>query len=128
MPIDPKVSVKVARTSDTKISIDHKLEYSKAVIWHSLNAIVRYNAVYENDGKWMEMHWDFDLIQFHHCRHPKYLSIAIALLVKLLTAPAIIRHQLVWSRTVNTKGGQGNNITIDEHCEHLNHQYKGKGV
>ena len=38
MPLDHRrLGVKVVKTSDTKITIDHKLEYPKAVILHGLN-------------------------------------------------------------------------------------------
>ena len=35
-----------------------------------------------------------------------------------------LRHQLTWSRTVNTRGGRHNNVPKDLHNEHLNRQYK----
>lgn len=33
-------------------------------------------------------------------------------------------HRLVWNRTCNPKGGEGKNVQLDLHNEHLNRVFK----
>ena len=104
---------------------DIRNEYSKHLVWRGLNDIARHDAVKENDGLRMIRHWKFDLFQYYENNHPKYLIFGERLLANVAgAASARIKHQLIWERTVNVKGGQMRNIPKDLHCEHLNMEYK----
>lgn len=59
---------------------DHKKCYALRVMWHGLNQKVRRDALRENDGKRIIMHWRFDLLNFYEHNHPKYLHVCHQLL------------------------------------------------
>ena len=65
------------------------------------------------------------LIYFQHAKHSNYAKEAILLQAAVnATATPHVASQITWSRTVNSKGGQGKNIPVDLHNEHLNHALK----
>jgi predicted nucleic acid-binding Zn ribbon protein len=45
------------------------------VIWRGLNQRVRKDAIRENDGNRIIMHWKFDMLHFYDKHHPKYFLI-----------------------------------------------------
>ena len=65
------------------------------------------------------------LIYFHAAGHSNYTKEAIVLqaLVKAAATP-MVAAQLIWSRTVNTRGGKRRNAPVDLHNEHLNRLVK----
>jgi hypothetical protein len=118
--------VREKSTSVSK-SIDGKREYAKAVIWHGLSHMVRKDAVLENDGNRMVVHWKHDFLKFYIHNHPKYFLFCHRLLMSLNGAVSErLRHELRWNRTVNRNGGQGRNIEMDLQMEFFNKDYKGK--
>lgn len=104
---------------------DIRNEYSKHLIWRGLNDLARHDAVKENDGLRMIRHWKFDMFEFFEKNHPKYFIFGHRLLANVAGATSErVKHQLIWERTVNVKGGASRNIPKDLHCEHLNMEYK----
>ena len=65
------------------------------------------------------------MIYFRHAKHYKYAFEAFSLLahVHVLASPGV-QHQLMWSRVVNTRCGEGKNVPVDLHNEHLNRKLK----
>ncbi len=79
MDIDPQMvtddliwycseSCKEQYVSDPQPNVDHKWEYAKALIWHGLMADCQKDAVRENDGPRMILHWKVDLWFFQEHR------------------------------------------------------------
>lgn len=106
--------------------IDSKYNYTIRLIWRGLNQMVRRDAIRENDGKRMLLHWRFDMLQFYEKHHPKYLLIGQRLLAAVNGAVSErLKHTLIWNRTVNPNGGSGKNIAMDLQMEFFNKEYKG---
>ena len=104
---------------------DLRNDYVRRLLWRGLNEMARHDAVKENDGPRMIQHWKFDMFEFFEKKHPKYFIYGHRLLVNLAGATSErIKHNLIWERTVNVKGGKRRNIPKDLHCEHLNREYK----
>ncbi|KAK3109124.1 hypothetical protein FSP39_023510 [Pinctada imbricata] len=100
---------------------DHKRDYALMVMWRGLNQRIRKDAIRENDGERMIRHWKFDMLQFFEKNHPKYFLQGQRLLSACNGAVSPrLKHTIIWSRTVNTREGKGNNIAM----EHLNNEYK----
>lgn len=51
---------------------DLKKEYLEILLWRGLNNMARHDAVKENDGPRMIIHWKFDMFEFYEKNHPKY--------------------------------------------------------
>ena len=106
-------------------SIDHKLEYTKFLMWKLLNIRVRHTAIRYNDGDAMIAHWKFNLVEFYLRNHHKYFIYAHRLLSAILGAASPqLAHVLKWNRTINPNGGTGNNLEMDLKMEFYNRAYK----
>ena len=82
------------------IFTDHKRNYT-------LRVIVRKDAIRENDGNRIIMHWKFDMLHFYDKHHPKYFLIWQRLLRAINGAVSKrLQHTLKWNRTVNPNGGK----------------------
>ncbi|KAK3106317.1 hypothetical protein FSP39_017544 [Pinctada imbricata] len=104
---------------------DHKRDYALMIMWRGLNQRIRKDTIRENDGERMIRHWKFDMLQFFEKNHPKYFLQGQQLLSACNGAVSPrLKHTIIWNRTVNTRGGKGNNIAMDLHMEHLNNEYK----
>ena len=111
--------------ADQETNIDHRYEYTKALMWRGLGEMVRNDAVRENDGDRMIRHWRYDLLEFYEQHHPKYFICAHRLLTDVNGGTSErIKHQLKWNRTVNNRGGLGHNIEMDLQMEFFNREYK----
>lgn len=121
---------KVTKEKRKSVSIrltDSKREYSRSLIWRGLNHMVRKDAIKEGDGERIILHWKFDLLEFYDKSHPKYFIFCHRLLSNINGAASDrLKHTLMWNRTVNPKGGRGNNIPMDLQMEFYNKEYKGK--
>lgn len=105
---------------------DHKKCYALRVMWHGLNQKVRRDALRENDGKRIIMHWRFDLLNFYEHNHPKYFHVCHQLLSAISGAVSPrLQHSLTLNRTVNPNGGPGKNLEMDLQKEFFNKEYKG---
>lgn len=119
-----KVCKEMSNTVDHS-DIDSKLEYTKALLWKGLSERVHHDAIREADGDRMLCHWRFDMLDFMRWHHPKYFVVGHRLLCYTSGgASPRIAHQLRWNRTVNVRGGLGNNIEMDLQMEFFNKKYK----
>jgi hypothetical protein len=106
--------------------LDGKRNYALLVMWRGLNQRVRQDAIRENDGNRIILHWKFDMLQYIQKHHPKYFLIGHRLLSALHGALSKrLQHVLRWNRTVNPNGGRGKNIAMDLQMEFFNKEYKG---
>lgn len=63
-------------------------------------------------------------MEFYEKHHPKYFVYVHRLLTNVAGAVSErLRHQLIWNRTVNIRGG-GNNMPKDLYNDFLNKEYK----
>jgi hypothetical protein len=112
---------------DTSITYenDRKRDYSVALLWRGLNLLCRRDAVREADGDAMMAYWKLDLVYFFAKKHPKYVILAHRLISSINGwAPANVRHDLIYNRTVNYGGGIGRNLPNDFMNEILNRLFK----
>ncbi|KAK6178242.1 hypothetical protein SNE40_013050 [Patella caerulea] len=122
---------KAKRKSKKKVCVadsllDRKGLYVSKVIWSGLNQKVRRDAIRENDGERIILHWKMDLLQFFEKHHPKYFLIGFRLLASINGAVSTrLQHTLKWNRCVNVNGRAGNNIAMDLQMEYYNKEYKG---
>ena len=62
---------------------------------------------------------------WRHAGHTKYCLEAFRLLAGVnATATSRIAHEVMWCRFINSRGGAGNNISVDLHMEHINRTLK----
>ena len=76
-------TMKIKKVNVPKIDVDHKVEYSKSVLWNGLNNAARKDALKENDGDRIIRHWRFDLPRFHNNHHTKYVTHAASLMIAM---------------------------------------------
>lgn len=117
------------KTKTVEAFIDAKKDYTLRVMWRGLNQKVRRDAIRENDGNRMILHWKLDMLQFFEKHHPKYFLIGQRLLSAIngAVSPRLC-HTLIWNRTVNPNGGKGKNIAMDLQMEFFNKEYKGNMI
>lgn len=91
-----------------------------SLLWHGFHDTSK-----EGDGDRFKVYWKFLLITFKSSRNYNYAKEAVNLLLaeKYLLSERKAA-QLLWSRTVNTRGIPGGNIPMDLHMEHLNRRLK----
>ena len=84
------------------------------------------DAVKEGDGERILCCWKFSLLIFKAFNHNKYALASLLLQagIKAMLTPRQA-HCLTWNRTVNSRGGNGKNISLDLRLEHLNNLTKG---
>lgn len=112
-------------SEDHPASADRIYLYATEVLtltlfWHGFH-----DATCEGDGERLLIYWKFLLIIFKASRRYNYAKEAVNLLLShrfFFSERKVL--QLLWSRTVNTKGRQGCNIPCDLHMEHLNRRLK----
>ena len=93
--------------------------YNYACVRLSFGMLIRnfHDAVREGDGVRIFRCWKFLLLIYKANKNHKYAFAALHLIAKLLTPQQAKR--LVWNRTVNNRGGEGRNISLDLRLEHL---------
>ena len=99
--------------------------YACAVLCDGLLLLELRDAIHQGDGPRILRCWKFMLLYFKRHNHHKYALEAFRLLAALngVVSP-LVREQIIWSRTINTRGGPGNNIPVDLYNEHLNRTLK----
>lgn len=118
---DETVATDVVRDS----SPDGVFNYASAVLNDGLLLLELRDAIHEGDGPRIIRCWKFMILHWWHAKHVKYTGEAIHLIGAIkATASRRIAHELLWCRTVNTRGGAGNNIPVDLFLEHLNRSLK----
>lgn len=80
------------------------------------------DAIREGDGERVMRMWKYMLPIFKATNRRNYALEAFLTLAKCQLLPPRQRHQIIWSRFVNThdNGQSGHNIPCDLHNEHLN--------
>ncbi len=90
------------------------------LFWHGFH-----DAIKEGDGDRILRYWKFLLVLFKSSTHRNYAKEAVHVLLQYYYfLSQRQRHQLLWSRCVNTRGFPGKNIPCDLHMEHLNRRLK----
>lgn len=71
-------------------------------------------------------HWKLDLVNhFLKRKHPKYVMLEYQLIARVNKwAPAIVRNDLIYHRTVNKEGGIGRNLSPYSLKERLNRLFR----
>ena len=106
---------------------DHVHAYACEVLSLGLMLMEFNDAVREGDGTRIICCWRYFLLLFKANRHANYAVEAFNLLVQFdFLLPHRLARQLVWSRTINSQGRPGKNISCDLHMEHLNREVKNQ--
>ena len=112
----PETSQEVMQASPDGI-----FNYASAGLNDGLLLMEFRDAIHEGDGERILRCWKFMLPYFYATGHTKYALEAFHLLAHVHAAASPrLAHQIMWSRTVNTRGHQGQNIPVDLQMEHLN--------
>ena len=100
-------------------------EYAKDTLTLGLLLKEYIDTIRESDGDRIICVWKFLLTLFRSTGRTNYSLEAFTLLAQYyyLLSPRMAA-QLAWSRTVNTHGRPGKNISCDLHLEHLNREVK----
>ncbi len=116
---------KVASESIRNSSPDGVFNYASAVLNDGLIFLEFRDAIHEGDGPRIVRCWKFMLLYWHYKGHTKYAYEAVNLIsaIEATASPRIV-EELLWCRTVNPRGGPGNNIPVDLFLEHLNRTLK----
>ena len=105
---------------------DHVCEYARDVLTLGLMYMEFADAIREGDGGRILRCWRHLLLIFKATGRKNYSIEAFNLLSQYqYIFSERMRMQLVWGRTVNTRGLPGKNIPCDLHMEHLNRECKG---
>ena len=90
---------------------DGVFNYASAVLNDGLKLLELRDAIHEGDGPRIIRSWKFMLLYWWYT---KYVHEAIHLIcaIEALATPRV-PQELIWCRTVNTRGGAGNNIPVD---------------
>ncbi|CAH1242413.1 Hypp6676 [Branchiostoma lanceolatum] len=106
-------------------SEDNVQNYTKALMWEGMCHMARRDSVREGDGPAIVDMWKFDMVSFWTKKHFKYFIIAHQMLTGVGEfLPARLRHNLVWNRVGNVRGGAGRNVGLDLINEFLNNDFK----
>ena len=105
--------------------VDHVLAYAKEVLSLGLLLMEFVDGVREGDGHRILRCWRFFLPIFKASQRSNYSVEAFNLLAQhdFFFSPRM-QQQLLWSRTINTRGKPGKNVSCDLHLEHLNRECK----
>lgn len=119
--IEPEIS----KASTTTQREDYVYNY--ACVRLSFGMLLRNfnDAVKEGDGMRIVRCWKFLLLIYKANKHHKYAFAALHLMAKTTSLLTPQQAQgLIWNRTVNNRGGEGKNISLDLRLEHLVHLLK----
>lgn len=124
--VDLTIPTEKSTTSKKDQARDGVQGYAKDTLTLGLLLMEFVDAVREGDGERIIRCWKFLLPLFKSSERTNYSVEAVTLLTQYyyLFSPRMAA-QLAWSRTVNTHGHAGKNISCDLHLEHLNRVAKG---
>lgn len=109
---------------DPQSSVDGVYEYACTVLSMAMFVFEFDDAVKEGDGERVYCLWKHLLLIFRYSGRTKYSLEALNLHFQHYGLSPRQAFQLIWSRFVNSKGGEGGNIACDLHMEHLNRALK----
>ena len=100
---------------------DGVFNYACAVLNDGLLLPLFRDAIHEGHGPLIMCCWKFLMLYFRHFHHYKYALEGFYTLAQVhILASQRLKHQILYSRVVNTRGGCGNNIPVDLQMEHFN--------
>ena len=106
---------------------DHVQAYACEVLSLGLLLMEFNDAIREGDGTRIIRCWRYFLFLFKANSRSNYAIESFTLLTQFdFLLPHRLARQLAWSRTVNTHGRPGKNISCDLHMEHLNREAKNQ--
>ena len=106
-------------------SADGVFEYACSVIGLGLMARNFHDATHEGDDERLMRCWKFFMLHFKADSRTKYTVEAFNLIGQVsATLTPRMAYRLVWNRTCNLRGGEGNTILLDLQNEHLNRTFK----
>jgi L1 cell adhesion molecule like protein len=113
--------VKRSKKTTPKRVLDGVYDYAKDTLVLGLLLMEFNDSIREGDGDRIIRCWKFLLPLFKSTGRTKYSVEAVTLLAQYyyLFSPRMAA-QMAWSRTINTHGRTGKNISCDLHLEHLN--------
>ncbi len=104
---------------------DGIFEYACSVTALGLMARNFADATRDGDGPRLVRCWKFLMLHFKADGRTKYAVEAFNLISKVnATLTPQMACRLIWNRTCNPKGGEGNNVSLDLRNEHLNRTFK----
>lgn len=104
---------------------DHKKEHTVSRLSFGFFLLSLRDAVREGDGERLLRLYKVALMMFKVHHHTQYALSTFLLFVQVsFTLPPRLAHSLTWNRFWNSKGGKGNNISLDLHLEHMNNFLK----
>jgi L1 cell adhesion molecule like protein len=104
---------------------DGVLAYAKELLSLGLLYMEYCDSIREGDGLRILRCWRYMLLLFKAKNKRKYAIQAATMLFQYhFLLSERMKHQLLWSRTINIHGKLGKNIPMDLHNEHLNRQLK----
>ena len=111
-------------STDQDTEVDDVFTYAVDLLNVSLLWYGFRDAIREGDGSRILKYWKFLLAIFRKEKHYNYANEGFNLLAQtVLLSPRQV-SEILWSRTVNTRGMKGKNISVDLHMEHLNRRLK----
>ncbi|XP_073728877.1 uncharacterized protein [Misgurnus anguillicaudatus] len=104
---------------------DHKQEHTVARLSFSFMILDMLDAVKEGDGERLMRLYKVAMIYYKAFGHSHYAysTLLMTLQVNACLTPRM-SHSMIWNRFWSSKGGNGNNIPLDLHLEHLNNFLK----
>ena len=104
---------------------DHVHAYACEVLTLGLLLTEFNDAVHEGDGTRIIRCWRYFLLLFRANNRSNYAIEAFVVLFQFdFLLPPRLARQLALSRTINTHGRAGKNVSCDLHMEHLNREAK----
>ena len=104
---------------------DHKQEHTLARLSFSLLIWDMLDAVKEGDGERLIRLYKVAMLYYKAYGHSHYAysTLLMTLQVNACLTPRM-SHSVIWNRFWNKRGGNGGNIPLDLHLEHLNNFLK----
>ena len=100
---------------------DNAYNYARVLCHYGALVMEFQDAWAEGDGERILRYWKLFMPHFQAACCTKYSleALRLQLQVNVVLSPNLA-HQIIWHRTVNTKGGLGRNIPCDLYNEHAN--------
>ncbi|CAL9685008.1 unnamed protein product [Knipowitschia caucasica] len=112
-------------STTTTIKPDSIKEHSEARLGFSFVLLNMMDAVKEGDGERLMRLYQVALLFYKAYGHTQYAYSTLLLTLQLnVTLSPRMAHSLKWNRFWNGRGGQGKNIPLDLHLEHMNNYLK----
>lgn len=113
------------QTTPAEQQIDDRYNNATARLNFGMTVFNFDDAVKEGDGERILRCWKFFMLIFRGYKHTKYAFAALQLLFfSTCLLSKRLCHFLKWNRTVNSKRGKGQNISLDLRLKHLNNLLK----